>query len=725
MPIDTTHPGNNIGVNDVPLFQDWNPEPRIINIVKSTQIPFNFNSFIEQIKIKDVIGLYPQFTDFRLVIVRSTSPSWIEQFIQPFDYTLNGVSYPNNIIPITQNGLIVYYPVDLVNINLLNVGIYRYKQIFRIQARVSGFLYTTISSMTHETVLRINNNLVLVNPDKLIYNHVIGTTLPEQTVILNGPIWFLSGSPRYELTSSSPNVTIQSVQNSDGDIFQIANGSGTASVKVRLGDFFDIPSDVNVFMDSLNVSTAEQVVSNLLIRVNRTDADVFTLSPAELLFTATINISNAIAQNLLFECNAAYQIQSPLWLSTLVQEIDIDGVPRQVITVTPQSSNSIAAGTYIGLITVLATINGVVTVRSVTVTYRVYNIALLPYNEQLAFTLDNKFIEITTFNIGTYMQMNLSIETFDFYTDASNLYNIQEKIGLFEGKANVNIGKTIHQILSKEKKINENTLQYKPAIVSLFFEEKTIQDHVFVRSAANETLSFVAGLSNNFNKIGFLKFNHAPESVTIKTHKYLNIYVPRGTHRILTYKNNVLFLDEILPESEGKIITFKVGFSQFTQADKIEFQIANMGNHLFSKSIFSSKICFIVLPEELFSNHIYWEDEFLLKQAIECKGDYAIKGGLSFISQKKYKDLVEHLSHLNVTDQNRLSINTGWLIRSDIDTIKSLMKSKKAWIIAFGKKIMLIPTAEAMTSEDSQRELIDFNLEFQINPAYNEETYRL
>jgi hypothetical protein len=49
-----------------------------------------------------------------------------------------------------------------------------------------------------------------------------------------------------------------------------------------------------------------------------------------------------------------------------------------------------------------------------------------------------------------------------------------------------------------------------------------------------------------------------------------------------------------------------------------------------------------------------------------------------FKSQTIYVDMVERLEHLSSSKEVKLYLNTGWLLFSDIDTIESLMRSKKS-----------------------------------------------
>lgn len=721
MPIDKTTPSNNIGVIDIPLYQNWVSQD--LNLVKSINITQAIPASSQTVNVKDVIGSYIQYSQFRLKMAKSYSSGGIA-WIKPFVNSLNGVPAIFATVPLTQNSSAVTFTIELQNENALPLGYYEFIQTFTIQALNGPGQWVDISTHQHKVKFNLVNDLALFNPKSLTYSHIIGTTLPVKEVIVNGTSWDFIGNPKFTLSSDSPNVTIQAVANSEGP-FQIANGTGIGVVKITLGSHFNSPPEPGTILfplsvDYLQVRSGIELVGSVAVKVRKFFREVFTLSPNTLHFVAAKNINDAAAKDLLFECNVAYTIEASPWLETTVQTVLIDGVPKQVITVLPLSSFNMEAGIYTGFVTATATINGTVQNRKTIVTYEVSDVAQFPYDsDQLAFTLDNKFINLLTFNSGTYMQMIMTVKAFDFYTNEERLFTVNEKIGLFQGKAKVNIGKTIHQILSRDKAINDNLMQYKPAILSIAFLEKSIADDEFIREMSFNDFRFVAGLSANFNKFGFFKFNHLMERVTDASEKWLNFFVPSGMHKMLTYKNNSLYSEVELLPSDGNVMSLKVDFASFTQGDKIDFAIRN------SSSQQCSKVSFVVFPEGMHSNHITWEDEFLLKQTMECTGVYNVKAGLSFISQTKYKGLVEHLSHLDISKVSKITINTGWLMQSDVDSVESLMRSKKVWINGNGKTIFLVPISDSITSQDSQRELVDYTLEFQINPNFNEETYSL
>ena len=338
-----------------------------------------------------------------------------------------------------------------------------------------------------------------------------------------------------------------------------------------------------------------------------------------------------------------------------------------------------------------------------------------------AFTLDTKFFEFRSANLDTYFQFDSTIKTYDFFTNAVNEYLIPLKIVLFKGYAKENLGQIIHRLMRKFTAVNDSLLQYKQATLNITCSEVRIADTTVIRSGTSQAIPFIAGLSQGITTVGFLDFNPKPNRVTKNSFAYLNILIPAGSYELRTLKNGTLVSAEALPASTGVVICKKVLFSAFEKGDLIQYVIDVVGQ----TNALAPKKTYILFPDNNYSNMIVWENEFLLQSAIECTGSALLDPEGEFQSQTVYVDLVERLEHLSSTKTVKLYINTGWLLFSDIDTVESLMRSKRAWLLQGNTTISLRPISKKLPKKDLEEELISYPLEFQINQKYNEETYSL
>jgi hypothetical protein len=347
---------------------------------------------------------------------------------------------------------------------------------------------------------------------------------------------------------------------------------------------------------------------------------------------------------------------------------------------------------------------------------------LSPYPDgKKAFTLDQKYFELITDNQNTYFQFNTTIKTYNFFTNEEIIYNLNQKEVPFRGKSKVNIGQTIHRLMAKFTEVNNNFLQYKYSEISINCNEINLTTLSIVRNYTTPVIQFIAGLGRYITTHGFLEFNPKPNRVTKKSFAYLNIFIPIGTYELRTHKNGILIYSEALPTNASTILCKKVLFNTFTQGDIIEYTIDSVGEN----NIDAPKKTFCIFPTSNYSNMIVWENEFKLQSAIECTGNASLDPDLEFQSQKVYKNLVETLEHLSSSKEVKLYIDTGWLLFTDIDTIESLMRSKRSWLIQGEREISLRPIGKQLPKQDYENELISFPLEFTINRAYDEETYTL
>lgn len=345
----------------------------------------------------------------------------------------------------------------------------------------------------------------------------------------------------------------------------------------------------------------------------------------------------------------------------------------------------------------------------------------VPYaNGANAFTLDTKYFEVFSAATDTYFQFDTTIKVYDFFTNTETIHTLYQKLVLFKGKSKVNIGKLIHRLMDNFELPNATLLQYKIAEAQIVCAEKKQIDNSVVRSGTSSVVKFVAGLSRGITTIGFLDFNPKMNRVTKNSFEYLNVLIPSGNYELRIFKNNAVDSTVSLPASDGKIICKKVTFENFNQGDVIDYVLDVVGGT--STAI---KKSFVVFPESYYSNTLVWENEFLLQSALECTGSWSAKSDIEFQSQKVYEDFVEKLNHLSSSKEVRFTINTGWLMQSDVDTIESLMRSKRVWLTKGNETIALRPVSKSIINQDTERELIDFTLEFIINRNYDEETYTL
>ena len=363
------------------------------------------------------------------------------------------------------------------------------------------------------------------------------------------------------------------------------------------------------------------------------------------------------------------------------------------------------------------------TITYTVVVFRLSDFLTIPYaSGAKAFTLDTKYFTFESENENTYFQFDALINRYDFFTNVLYENTISQKIVLFQGKQKIMLGQLVHRLMRRFTAPNATLYQYKDATVKITCSERLLSNGSVIRSGISNEIPFIAGLSKGVTNLGFLDFNPLPNRVTKNSFAYLNFIVPLGSYELRVFKNGTLTGNLVsLTDYTGMVLARKVTFSNYNQGDIVQFVLDKVGE----TNANAAKKTFKLFPEGNYSNSIVWENEFLLQSALECTGTASIKSDFEFVSQKVFENLVEILEHLSSSKEVKLYINTGWLLRTDVDTIESLMRSKRAWLIKESGNIAIRPIGKSMINQDLDRELIEFSLEFIINRTYDEETYSL
>ena len=343
-----------------------------------------------------------------------------------------------------------------------------------------------------------------------------------------------------------------------------------------------------------------------------------------------------------------------------------------------------------------------------------------PYANDLGFTLDAKEFIFSSANINTYLNIDITIKTYDFFSNLVNQYVFGQKMVLFKNKGTLELGSTVHRLMKNFDLDSQGLYQYQWASLQLDIQEKSNEDDTLIRQRITNEILFVAGI-NRGKSYGFLHFNSKPSRVTTLGYYILNIFIPDSLlHEVQVFKNGNLFDTIALPLCQNKIMRLKVSFEDFNKGDVLDYKLVETNNQII---LDEKKVC--VFPEGLNSYMIVWEDEFLLQSALECTGEAAIKLNIESTDQTVYKNLVEKTETLSVDEEYILSINSGWLMKSDVDAVISLIRSKRAWLITPDKKIELRRATKSIIAQKTDQELIEFDLEFKINKQTNAETYSL
>jgi hypothetical protein len=712
--------------SDQQFFQDWYSE-------NNTLIFYNTNTGITPapltipITIKDVIGTpagdyYPYKRVYvEKVFILTNQNDWLQCEIDSQILNLSDTfTYSNGLV---KN--LVLTPQNLIP---LSPGVYNLKVTFNIQGKRNPIFssWNLISFYEHFVQLYVSNQgLITWTPSFINLFHIQNTPFPYKDINMTGNNWKVKTPPNYILSSPNGDVNILAVTSPFFGTRHEASGSGSKVVRFTLSPFFDLPLalTLNPFNENLTMYQNDVYQGSIPFGLYIQENIGFVVLPNQLNFNAFIGIQEATPLEVDVYTSFSYTFIKPAWLVMEVLAESSPGIPSKFL-VYPISSQNLGVGNYQDFIIFTYDDGGLPAIEQIDVFHDVYDFAVTPYSSSdINFTKDVKFIEFFSQLNDVYFEMVITAKVYD-YTYQSNLSKVIEvpfKIPLFQNKQKQNIGLLIEKMLFSLNEVNPyiNT-QYKAAEVIVTINEKSYIDNSVISSLITNSYKFLSGLTpkNIVQNCAILDINILPKRVTAQSFSFVNMMLTPSVKNI-TIKTNGLIVDQYSISSQVDTYRETIYFSnyQIKKGDKVEY-VVELDNNLFiSKS-------FIVFPDGDYSTMILFEDEARMVQSFEFTGKYSLKDEFESISQILYQNLVEVLKKYDYTKDVPFSINTGFISSSDKRTIQSICESKRAWIyISDDEMIEIIPITKSLPVMDVDTELISYDLEFQINRKYNEESY--
>lgn len=721
MNIQLTPPSNNYTTDNDPVYQDWAPIPAVTEFVFFLDGGLLF-PLGQLFKIKDVIGLdsTSQYSEFRLYSTRTyangrLSDNWLH-ITSIFDF-VNFTHYT-----ITANGLqddILF----AINIGLLTPGTYQADLSFLLYGKLATGDWEVIPGTLHihKVILKIYaQSTITFSPGEINITHYQNTASPLVPISMDGANWNLVANDKYVLSSEDPGVIVTEETIGNQLIYK-ASGTGNKIVNLSLSDFFNTgPASGSSHLNSFLSVIAGQSTSigTIPITVTLENENQFAVMPEQLFFEAVKGISEPDLQFMFVHSTEGYDLVSSPWL--IVTLSSRDGFAG--LDVVPVPTDNMEGGIYQGEIILSSVINGITSQIIVPVTYNLGAYVNLPYRRDgFNFTLDPKFISFVTLNENTFFEMLVSADVSYFYNEFGHeLLTIPLKIPVFKGKQKYNIGLGIHRILKKASKILVNsTNQYQLAKVIFQFKEKSLITNETLREFVSDEFSFVAGLSPLIkSNHAILSINREVSRVTPRSLQFINFLAPGGIKLVKIFKGGEEYSSFEIFISEN-IYCLKIDFAELEAipGERIEVRMI-VGDSFISK-------VFIVFPEGEESNIIIWEDEYLLKSVMEFTGKFQTKVTIETKTETLLRDITDVFKSTNISNTAKFTINTGFISSSDIVSVESLIKAQRAWILMPDQStVELVPLTKEITPLDSDRELISFDLDFQINKKYNEEVFK-
>ena len=384
---------------------------------------------------------------------------------------------------------------------------------------------------------------------------------------------------------------------------------------------------------------------------------------------------------------------------------------------------NLSGGTYSGNIELTSIVGGSPVTIQIPVTYLLHEFVSSPYSTTLFnLTKDPLFFEFYTQTNDTYFDIKMNVEIFDWYfqTGLSRNYIIPFKVPLYNKRQRENIGLRIDKMISRlVNPLLENSNLYNAANVNLEITEKTYPAHEVVRNTTPTTIKFLAGVTPKIKNgnTAFLEISEGTKRIANAKFDFVNLLLQPGQIYDCEILRNGISIEQFQITSLTPSYLYVMDFESIEPVlgDVIEFKVFVNATDFISKK-------YLVFPEAEYTNMILWEDEFKLVQTYEFTGKHLVKPDFTYQNSNQKRNLIDYIKSVDSKNTQKISLNSGFIPKSDRQIIMSILASKRLWIyIDENNLVEMVNETKSIVYDDIDRELISFDLEFIINRKRHEE----
>lgn len=725
-------PVNTISFVDTPstqAFQNWESNTPTSFIYVQTSSNLIFPAIIP-VKIKDIIGT-PEasgYTEFRLKAMKfyfgTSSPiNWLLVSSSLFSANISGAQISR---PLSTSGLIDNLNLSIQNLALVNIGTHECRILYTIEGKTASNVWNEISSYLHIVNLNVfENEQITWSEDDFILNHYQGTPRPQKVITMSGNSWSVVTPIDFIIESSDPSVIIGTTTSTAGTQYN-AYGSGEKEIILKIGDYFDTAEALlspNYNRSLMVLAGTSTLVGSINFVLNVLTAGDFLVNPSPLNFEATKGGTEPLAIDVFVFAQNAYSIAHPSWLLVTPSQENSPGNFAN-LNVVPISHVNLSGGTYSGNIELTSIVGSSPVTIQIPVTYVLHEFVSSPYSTTLFnFTKDPLFFEFFTQTNDTYFDIQMNVEIFDWYfqTGLSRAYVIPFKVPLYNKRQRENIGLRIDKMISRlvSPLFGVSNL-YNAANVSLEITEKTYPAHEVVRNTTLAAIKFLAGVTPKIKNgnTAFLEISEGTKRIANAEFDFVNLLLQPGQIYDCEILRNGTSIEQFQISSLVPTYLYKLDFTLIepVPGDVIEFKVFVNATDFISKK-------YLIFPEAEYSNMILWEDEFKLVQSYEFTGKHLVKPDFTYQNSNQKRNLIDYLKTVDSKNTQKISLNSGFLPKTDRQIIMSILASKRLWIyVSENNLVEIVNETKSIPFDDVDRELISFDLEFIINKTRYEES---
>lgn len=343
------------------------------------------------------------------------------------------------------------------------------------------------------------------------------------------------------------------------------------------------------------------------------------------------------------------------------------------------------------------------------------------------YCLDDLKLEFTSAT-AKFLRVKYAIDYKGITTNTEVLH------GVFNGFLKIEIGKPIQPYIYLSEADISNFfdnyhLDVSPATVAITLE--TLDGDYTILETYTLSAKFHAGKSNaipidgttvnrslNYNSVLPLAYRYPTQNVEFTFQEKTEIFDKQALSSALNIFQMMFFQKSHFANSS----LMKGGFSPgFGAGFSTDLALANANplyryeEGYFNKIISAHTVFGINFPLELQSQNIIWLDENNIFRGLTVTGDEIGEPDYIHFLNPFSVDFRQRKAGTIVTSNRK--INTGFILKSEIGLVDSLIRATRAWLFKddINDRLEMVCTSKKMLKYDSKRQLVDFQLEFETN----------
>lgn len=475
----------------------------------------------------------------------------------------------------------------------------------------------------------------------------------------------------------------------------------------------------------------------LILAVTSIDDDL--VWPKKLSFEAVRNVVKAEPKSFyIFTAHSGVVINLPEWMALESHELNSDAhevvvKPTPYFLLTPEKK-------YIGEISI--EIPDETSPRKINVDYTIHAGYDETYTKTVHFTKDHdELIFFKTTPENSFLSLHVNARIFNSVGELHKDFDLVLDIPFVDFRAKINIGKEIEPYLFSDfEPIFKNKIKgdYPPVELRMVAIEIKADDYTILNQDILPLQYYLRGKNplTSESVDAYFWTEARPkimQMVSSGAVVSLGIFKPAfAPVPSLTMKKNGSFVKNIVPNLQGLgsqkpyFCSVNVNLTNTEPGDVISFEHADLPTRKF----------LIGTPQKT-SIQIAFLNQFNTYEWLEFTGGFSGEVEYTHNLVEQLRAYLPKTKKINGSKSQKITINSGWMLKDEIFKVDELIESRRAFMLfdnllaptaqsyeyESADKIELIPVSSKITNIDSENDMIQFDVEFIINPKNENQTY--